>query len=154
MFNIILFQPEIPPNTGNIIRLCANTGCSLHLIEPLGFHLTDKHLRRAGLDHIHNIQIKRYDSLTQYLETVDTSRVFLCTTKASQIYTSVSFKPQDSFVFGSETKGLPNEILNNFSDKQKIKIPMISQSRSLNLSNAVAVIVYEGWRQLDILSPS
>lgn len=169
MFNIVLYQPEIPPNTGNIIRLCANTGCTLHLIEPLGFDITDKHLKRAGLDHIMKVPLKRYASFSQYLESINISeqlidsnssvnsdnsnnqhnRIFLCSTKANKLYNNTQFKPHDTFVFGPETRGLPMSILDSFPNEQKIKIPMLADSRSLNLSNSVAVIIYEAWRQIE-----
>lgn len=163
MFNIVLFQPEIPPNTGNIMRLCANTGCSLHLIEPLGFSIEDKQLKRAGLDYILASPPKVYSSIQQYLDEnlfnlnllLEESRfknpnrpiIYLCSTKASRNYSKPSYAPGDSFIFGPETRGLPLEILQAFPNEQKIRIPMKADSRSLNLSNAVAVIVYEAWRQ-------
>jgi len=147
MFNIVLYQPEIPGNTGNIIRLCANTGCTLHLIEPLGFQLTDKHLKRAGLDYNPMVPIHRYESLEQYLNTHKDSKIYLCTTKGNTNYSNVNFAIGDTFVFGPETRGLPVEILVNYSDSQKIRIPMQQPTRSLNLANAVSVVVYEAWRQ-------
>jgi tRNA (cytidine/uridine-2'-O-)-methyltransferase len=147
MFNIVLYQPEIPPNSGNIIRLCANTGCALHLIEPLGFELTDKHLKRAGLDYCMPKTLERYESFEKYLETKNLNSIYLCTTKANTLYSDVSFQPGDTLVFGPETRGLPASILEAFPEHQKLKIPMIHSSRSLNLSNSVAVIVYEAWRQ-------
>jgi tRNA (cytidine/uridine-2'-O-)-methyltransferase len=153
VFNIVLYQPEIPPNTGNIIRLCANSGCNLHLIEPLGFNLDDKHVRRAGLDYEMQKKPLQYASFDDFLNSFQTialkneATVYLCSTKASTPYSSVSFKPGDSFVFGPETRGLPSEILDRFSDNQKITIPMVPLSRSLNLANSVAIIVYEAWRQ-------
>ena len=149
----MLFQPEIPPNTGNIIRLCANAHCNLHLIEPLGFDLTDKHLKRAGLDYILPKSLQRYASFEAYLQKHheyqqnDLSNIYLCSTKAKTLYTEVGFKPGDSFVFGPETRGLPADLLDQYPENQKITIPMHASSRSLNLSNAVAVIVYEAWRQ-------
>lgn len=151
MFNIVLYQPEIPPNTGNIVRLCANTGASLHLIEPLGFHLTDKHFKRAGLDYNAAMVLKRYCSFDAYLENYKDSSIYLCTTKAENSYTSISFKPGDTLVFGPETRGLPNQILTSFPESQKIKIPMQANSRSLNLSNAVSIILYEALRQQSFL---
>lgn len=149
MFQVVLYQPEIPANTGNIIRLCANTGCSLHLIEPLGFQLTDKHLKRAGLDYNPMVLIHRYESFHQYLQTHPDSNVYLCTTKAKTSYADVKFSVNDSLVFGPETRGLPTEILEQYADSEKIRIPMQHSSRSLNLSNAVAVVVYEAWRQIN-----
>ncbi len=169
MFNIVLYEPEIPPNTGNIIRLCSNTGCALHLIEPLGFELTDKHLKRAGLDYELSSPLARYPNFDSYLkavkkakidavetgtaktETAQIGTVYLCSTKAETNYASVSFQPGDSFVFGPETRGLPSELLMNFPSTQKIRIPLQPNSRSLNLSNAVAIIVYEAWRQQHFL---
>ena len=151
MFNIVLFQPEIPPNTGNIIRLCANAGAYLHLIEPLGFLLDDKHLRRAGLDYILKTPLKRHSSFNAFkhhLASSNTdSKLYLCSTKAKTCYSSALFNPGDSFLFGPETRGLPAEILNQYPESQKIFIPMAEGSRSLNLSNAVAIILYEAWRQ-------
>ncbi len=152
MFNIVLYEPEIPPNTGNIIRLCSNTGCSLHLIEPLGFELTDKHLRRAGLDYELTKPLIRYESFDNYLKEVKRGTVYLCSTKAQMNYTNFSFNPGDSFVFGPETRGLPEDLLKNFPTAQKIRIPLQPNSRSLNLSNAVAIIVYEAWRQNDFIT--
>lgn len=153
MFNIVLYQPEIPPNTGNIIRLCANTGCRLHLIEPMGFNLEDKHVRRAGLDYEMQRKPLRYASFNDFLNTIQASShtkkstIYLCSTKVSTVYSDVHFKSGDSFVFGPETRGLPIEILNQFPDNQKITIPMVPLSRSLNLSNSVSIILYEAWRQ-------
>jgi len=147
MFSIILFQPEIPPNTGNIIRLCANTGCELHLIEPLGFDLEDKKLRRAGLDYAEFASVKSWQNLADCIQNNNFNRLFACTTKASQHYHEVEYKPGDGFIFGPETRGLDKEYLNSKPKEELIRIPMLPQSRSMNLSNAVAVIVYEAWRQ-------
>lgn len=147
MFNIILYQPEIPPNTGNIIRLCANTGAKLHLIKPLGFELEDKQLRRAGLDYHEWASIKLYESLEECLKNF--SRVFACSTHGTQNYAKVAYRSDDSFLFGPETRGLPKDLLATFPKEQVLKIPMQPNNRSLNLSNAAAVIVYEAWRQLD-----
>lgn len=152
MFNIVLYQPEIPPNTGNIIRLCANTNSSLHLIEPLGFELSDKHLKRAGLDYILPNTLQQYSSFNKYLENKDPSKIYLCSTKATIPYTQPHFEPGDSLVFGPETRGLPADLLAQFPESQKITIPMCGSSRSLNLSNAVAVILYEAWRQQGFLN--
>lgn len=149
MFNIVLFQPEIPPNTGNIMRLCANTGCSLHLIQPLGFVLTDKYLRRANLDYQMPLALKLYESFEAYQETYPASTFYLCSTKNATIYTTVNFKPGDSLVFGPETRGLPKELLEIYPEQQKIFIPMQPNSRSLNLANAVSIVTYEAWRQLN-----
>ncbi len=145
MFNIILYQPEIPPNTGNIIRLCANTGCHLHLIKPLGFTLEDKQLRRAGLDYSEWASVTQHDDLSFFSE----KNIWAVTTKATTHYTDHSYQTGDAFLFGPETRGLPAEILDTFPENKKIRIPMLPHSRSLNLSNAAAVIVYEAWRQLD-----
>lgn len=149
MFHIALFQPEIPPNTGNIIRLCANTGCTLHLIKPLGFEINDKHLKRAGLDYAKNVTIHYYDSFDHFEKQTQNSgaTLYLCSTKSDAFYTEPHYQPGDIFVFGPETRGLPDEILNHYPGAHKIKIPMQPDSRSLNLSNAVSVIVFEAWRQ-------
>lgn len=144
MFNIILYQPEIPPNTGNIIRLCANTGAQLHLIKPMGFELEDKALRRAGLDYHEFADLKVHENLDDCLASLGETRVFACSTKGKENYAEVNYKHNDSFLFGPETRGLPVEILEKFN---VIRIPMQPNCRSLNLSNSVAVIVYEAWRQ-------
>lgn len=151
--HIVLFQPEIPPNTGNIIRLCANTGCSLHLIHPLGFSIEDKHLYRAGLDYHEFASIKEYSHYADFLEkTTDLrkkGKLYACTTKASQYYSNISFQKDDMFLFGPESRGLPMSIVAPaIEENLAIKIPMQPNNRSLNLSNAVAVIVYEAWRQI------
>ncbi|MFA6036506.1 MAG: tRNA (uridine(34)/cytosine(34)/5-carboxymethylaminomethyluridine(34)-2'-O)-methyltransferase TrmL [Legionellales bacterium] len=143
MFHIILYQPEIPPNTGNIIRLCANTGCHLHLIKPLGFTLEDKQLRRAGLDYDEWASVTQHDDLLFFKD----KNVYAVTTKGKSNYTDPHYQKDDAFLFGPETRGLPPEILNTFPEDKKIRIPMLAHSRSLNLSNAAAVIVYEAWRQ-------
>ena len=147
MFHVILYEPEIPPNTGNIIRLCANTGCKLHLIKPLGFVLDDKRARRAGLDYHEFAQVRQYDSLTDCMQQVPFNRVFACTTKATQSHATPIYQSNDAFLFGPETRGLPMNVLKDAGDEHMIRIPMQPQSRSLNLSNSVAVIVYEAWRQ-------
>lgn len=156
MFHIVLFEPEIPPNTGNIIRLCANTGCQLHLIHPLGFELSDKHLKRAGLDYAKHVEVTHYDhfaSFVQYIESQYTDpRLYFCTTKATQAYTAASYRAGDFFVFGPETRGLPDSILNQHPASQNIRIPMLAESRSLNLSNATAIIIFEAWRQLGFVT--
>jgi len=148
MISIILYQPEIPPNTGNIIRLCANMGAQLHLIEPLGFDLDDKKLRRAGLDYAEFAQIKVWKDLDECLQSNDFMRVFACSTKGTQNYSEARYEQGDAFIFGPETRGLPEEYLNSLPSEQVIRIPMLAESRSMNLSNSVAVIVYEAWRQL------
>jgi tRNA (cytidine/uridine-2'-O-)-methyltransferase len=148
MFNIILYQPEIPPNTGNIIRLCANTGSQLHLIEPLGFELDDYKLRRAGLDYHEFAALKVHKTVEDCLAVLDSKRLFACSTRGKNYYTQVNFQPNDSFLFGPETRGLPQQLLDTLPLPQILRIPMLPNNRSLNLSNAVAVIVYEAWRQL------
>ncbi len=147
MFKITLYQPEIPPNTGNIIRLCANTGCELHLIHPLGFKLDDSKLRRAGLDYSEWTRVHEYSELAEFTRLVKPVRLFGCTTRGSQSYHKVRYKPGDTLLFGPETRGLPKEVLDDLGDEFTIRIPMAVTSRSLNLSNAVAVVVYEALRQ-------
>ena len=149
MFNIALYEPEIPPNTGNIIRLCANTGCKLHLIKPLGFDLDDKKLRRAGLDYREFAQIRVWDTLKKFLIETDGKRVFGVTTKGQKNYSDVLFEREDIMLFGPETRGLPNNVLDSLPPEMKIRIPMKEASRSLNLANAASVIIYEAWRQLN-----
>ena len=151
MLDIVLFQPEIPQNTGNIIRLCANTGYRLHLIQPLGFHWDDKKLKRAGLDYHEYTQIGFYQSLADFLGEVKPKRVFVCTTKGSTTHTEPDYLQGDVFLFGSETKGLPLEIIQAHPESQRIRIPMLAESRSLNLANSVSVILYESWRQLNFI---
>lgn len=157
MIHIALFEPEIPPNTGNIIRLAANTGCQLHLIEPLGFSLEDKKLRRAGLDYHEFNKVHTYknwsDFLRRFLQrksgpNLDVRRrLFAISTRGKEIYSSVKFQEGDVLLFGPETRGLPESILNSLAGNQVLRLPMLPQSRSLNLSNAAAVVVYEAWRQ-------
>jgi tRNA (cytidine/uridine-2'-O-)-methyltransferase len=149
MFHIVLVHPEIPPNTGNIIRLAANTGCSLHLVEPLGFSMDDKHMRRAGLDYHEYAPVLRHASWEAFLAEAkpDPARLFAMTTKGSQTAHELAFHPGDWFVFGSETSGLPIEIRESFPIAQRLRLPMRADQRSLNLSNSVAVITYEAWRQ-------
>ena len=146
---MILFQPEIPPNTGNIIRLCANAGCSLHLIEPLGFELDDKRLRRAGLDYHEYAPLKRHADLDSCLASLGQPRLFAFTTKGSQPFHQVRFERGDAVLFGPASRGLPPEIRDALPNEQRLRLPMRPDSRSLNLSNTVAVAVYEAWRQLD-----
>lgn len=148
-FNIVLFEPEIPPNTGNIIRLCANTPCRLHVIEPLGFELDDKRLRRAGLDYGEWQDIQRHKHWRSFRESVGSQRIWALTTKGTGKHTDAKFQPGDYLVFGPETRGLPDEILTEIGLASMLKIPMLPNSRSMNLSNAVSVIVYEAWRQYD-----
>ena len=148
MLNIVLFEPEIPPNTGNIIRLCANTGCQLHLIQPLGFGWDDKRLRRAGLDYHEFANIKHHANYDAFLSSENPQRLFALTTKGTPAHSAVSYQDNDFLVFGPETRGLPAYILDNLPARHKIRIPMLAESRSMNLSNAVSVVVYEAWRQL------
>lgn len=147
MFNVILFQPEIPPNTGNVIRLCANTGAQLHLIRPLGFELDDKQLRRAGLDYHEYANMQVHDSLAACLQTLPNQRVFAFTTKGARHYHEVEYRAGDALLFGPESRGLPEDVLNQFAPEQRLRLPMLPHNRSLNLSNTVAVAVFEAWRQ-------
>lgn len=149
MFHVVLVEPEIPPNTGNIIRLCANAGTTLHLIEPLGFPLDDAKLRRAGLDYHEYAQMQVHANWSAFIATVqpDPLRIFVLTTHGSAIFSSVRFQPGDVFVFGSETRGLDPKLRDSFSHEQRIRLPMRPDNRSLNLSNAVAITVFEAWRQ-------
>jgi tRNA (cytidine/uridine-2'-O-)-methyltransferase len=147
MFHVILFEPEIPPNTGNIIRLCANTGCQLHLIKPLGFTLDDKNLKRAGLDYHEFSTLKVHDTLAQCLTEFNPARVFAMTTKGSQPFYSLAYQAGDAFLFGPESRGLPAGVLELFNAQQRVRLPMLPDNRSLNLSNTVAVTVFEAWRQ-------
>ncbi len=147
MLDVVLYEPEIPPNTGNIIRLCANTGFGLHLIHPLGFELDDKRARRAGLDYHELARMKDHPTLQDYLDAHKPSRVFAITTKGHTHYHEVDFQPGDALLFGPETRGLPTHILESLPSTQRLRIPMQPNSRSLNLNNAVAVVVYEAWRQ-------
>ncbi len=148
MFDIVLFEPEIPPNTGNIIRLCANTGAQLHLVKPLGFALEDKQLKRAGLDYHEFATLKVHDNWDNCKAALAGKRMFAITTKGSTTYSEVTFKAGDVFVFGPETRGLPEEIRNEFSAGHRLRLPMLPDSRSLNLSNSAAVLLYEAWRQI------
>lgn len=147
MLNIVLVEPEIPQNTGNIARTCAATGCRLHLVRPLGFEIDDRKLKRAGLDYWHLLDITYYDSLADFLEKNKGARLFLATTKAKHIYSDVSYKDGDFILFGKETKGLPETLIWSMPENA-VRIPMIEESRSLNLSNSVAIIAYEALRQL------
>ncbi len=147
MFEVVLYQPEIPPNTGNIIRLCANTGTGLHLVEPLGFDISDRQLRRAGLDYHESAVIQVHPHWQACREALSGRRWFALTTKASRFYTEPSYRPGDVFVLGPETRGLPGKILAEFEMEQRLRLPMVAGSRSLNLSNAAAVMVFEAWRQ-------
>lgn len=147
MFRLILFEPEIPPNTGNIIRLCANTGTMLHLIRPLGFELDDKKLRRAGLDYREFTDVQVHDSLDQCLEVLDRPRTLAISTHGTTLYSEHRFMPGDTLLLGPETRGLPDAILQSMDPGHVLRIPMQPQNRSLNLSNAAAVVLYEAWRQ-------
>lgn len=148
MLDVILYQPEIPPNTGNIIRLCANTGSSLHLIKPLGFILEDRQLLRAGLDYHEFASITVHPSWAECMRHLQGRRMFAVSTRGKQRYDLPAYVNGDAFLFGAESRGLPAEILESFPEERRIRVPMVSGSRSLNLSNAVAVVVYEAWRQI------
>lgn len=148
MINIVLYEPEIPPNTGNIIRLAANCGAGLHLIRPLGFDLDDKRLRRAGLDYHEFSHLQLHEDWQTFLTSTGDSRVFGISTKGGKGYHEVSYQADDYLVFGPETRGLPDSVRKQLGDRQVLRIPMLPDSRSLNLSNAAALIVYEAWRQL------
>ncbi len=154
MFDLILYEPEIPPNTGNIIRLCVNTGVRLNLIQPLGFTLEDKQLQRAGLDYHEFADMRVFANWAVCVETLGQQRMFAVTTKGTKNYAEVSYLEGDVFVMGPETRGLPREILEAFPEGERIRIPMQEGSRSLNLANAAAIIVYEAWRQLDFVGGS
>jgi len=150
--HVALYEPEIPPNTGNIIRLCANTGAELHLIHPLGFEPDDKKLRRAGLDYHEWTRVQHHDNFEAFVEAFNelepTGRLFPCSTKGESTYFDMTFQPGNCLLFGPETRGLPENVLAQFDSKHILRIPMLPHSRSLNLSNAVAVMVYEVWRQI------
>ena len=149
MIKIVLFQPEIPPNTGNIIRLCANTGCDLHLVKPLGFELDDKRMRRAGLDYDEWASVQVHECLEDFLAGNGEGRILALTTRGSKPYQDIEFRAGDALLFGPETRGLPQQLLEELSPDQRLRIPMMPHSRSMNLSNAVAVVAYEALRQLD-----
>ena len=152
MFDLILYQPEIPPNTGNIIRVCANTGTNLHLVRPLGFALDDRRLRRAGLDYREYAAVQEHESLSACLAQLGNGdRVFALTTRGGHCYAETAFQPGDIFLFGPETRGLPTAVLDDRPEQQRLRIPMQSESRSMNLSNAVAVVIYEAWRQQEFV---
>jgi tRNA (cytidine/uridine-2'-O-)-methyltransferase len=147
VFQVVLYQPEIPPNTGNIIRLCANTGSRLHLIHPLGFEFDDKRLRRAGLDYREFAEVSQHQSFEAFLEQVAPPRWFALSTRGRNRHDQVAYAPGDTFVFGPETRGLPQAMLDALPDERTLRLPMRAGQRSLNLSNSVAVLVYEAWRQ-------
>lgn len=148
MTAVVLFQPEIPPNTGNVIRLCANTGCELHLVEPLGFRWEDRSLKRAGLDYHEFARVFRHPDWLACKTALAGRRLFAITTRGGQQYDTPDFHNDDVFVFGRETSGLPVEVMAEFPEVQRLRLPMLPEQRSLNLSNAVAVMVFEAWRQL------
>jgi len=148
VFSVILFEPEIPPNTGNIIRLCANTGVALHLIGPLGFDLDDKKLRRAGLDYREFAEVATHASLQNCLDTLDQPRLFALSTRGTTRHDEPAYREGDAFLFGPETRGLPQAVLDALPLEQRLRLPMRQGSRSLNLSNSAAIVVYEAWRQL------
>ena len=147
MFHVVLYQPEIPPNTGNVIRLCANTGAQLHLVRPLGFRLTDRDLRRAGLDYHEYAELQVHDDWSVCQTNLAGRRLFAFSTKGKRRYDAQNYAPGDAFLFGPEASGLPRDVLAGFAPDRCLRLPMRSGSRSLNLSNAVAVVVYEAWRQ-------
>jgi len=147
MFHVVLYQPEIPPNTGNVIRLCANAGASLHLIRPLGFELDDARLRRAGLDYHEYARVQVHDSLENFMAAVKPARLLACSTRGRTPYSDMRYQDGDALLFGPETRGLPAQILESIPDRQRLRIPMLPDNRSLNLSNAAAIILYEAWRQ-------
>ncbi|HZP67035.1 MAG TPA: tRNA (uridine(34)/cytosine(34)/5-carboxymethylaminomethyluridine(34)-2'-O)-methyltransferase TrmL [Rudaea sp.] len=148
MLHVVLFQPEIPPNTGNVIRLCANSGARLHLVRPLGFELDHAKLRRAGLDYHEFADVAVHEDFAAFQADVRPSRTFALSTRGTNLYTNVSFADGDAFVFGPETRGLPQALLEALPPERRLRLPMRPGNRSLNLSNAVAVVVYEAWRQL------
>ena len=147
MFHIILHNPEIPPNTGNIIRLCSNTGCFLHLIKPLGFNLSNSNLRRAALDYREFSKVKSYESIDQCLNNINYNNLFIVTKFGDKNIFSLNFTCNDAFLFGNETSGLPKDIFKKFYNNYKMRIPMLKNNRSLNLSNAASIVIYEAWRQ-------
>ena len=151
MFHVVLFQPEIPPNTGNIIRLCANTGTTLHLIEPLGFELDEPRLRRAGLDYHEWATVRRWASLSEFFDGVEPSRTLAFSSKATRCYATVRYRAGDALLFGPETRGLPREVLDEIHASRRLRLPMRPNNRSLNLSNTVAAVCFEAWRQNDFL---
>jgi len=153
MFHIILYEPEIPPNTGNVIRLCANTGAQLHLIEPLGFEIDEKAVRRAGMDYADMANVRTWASLPQCMAALASPRWFAISTRGTVRHDRPAFATGDAFVFGPETRGLPQDVLDGCPADRRLRIAMRPENRSLNLSNAVAVVVYEAWRQLDFRIP-
>ena len=154
MLHVVLYQPEIPPNTGNIIRLCANSSARLHLIHPLGFTLEDRQLRRAGLDYHEFAPIEQHADWQSYLDKSQPKRIFAVTTRGAQPYHQVQYRADDALLFGPETQGVPESLLQSLPPEQRLRIPMAADSRSLNLSNAVAIVLYEAWRQLQFAGGS
>jgi len=154
MFSLILYEPEIPPNTGNIIRLCANTGVRLHLVEPLGFELDEPRLKRAGLDYREFATVTTHKNLAACLEVLRGPRVFALSTRSRIRHDVPEYREDDAFLFGPETRGLPTDILESVPEEQRLRLPMRENSRSLNLSNSAAVVVYEAWRQLGFVGGS
>lgn len=154
MFHVVLFEPEIPPNTGNVIRLCANTGATLHLVKPLGYRLDDKSLQRSGLDYHDLASVKVHESFDACLAQLGGARLFAVETAGRQRYSDIQYNDGDAFVFGPETRGLPHALLTQFAPDKSLFIPMRSKNRSINLSNAVALVVYEAWRQLGFIDKS
>lgn len=152
MFHIILYEPEIPPNTGNIIRLCANTGAVLHLIKPLGFNPDDSKLRRAGLDYHDWAKVQIHENFADFMQSIQPARLFICETAGNQLYTEPAYRQGDAFLFGPETRGLPQNFLAQFQEQALIRLPMLTTARSLNLSNCVAVVIYEAWRQIGFIA--
>ena len=148
MFDVVLHRPEIPPNTGNVIRLCANTGARLHLVRPLGFDMDDRQLRRAGLDYHEYARVQVHDSLADALASIAPPRLFALSSRGAMRYDTPRFAANDAFLFGCETAGLPDDVLAGLPDAQRLRLPMRPHNRSINLSNAVAVMVFEAWRQL------
>lgn len=149
MFHVILYQPEIPPNTGNVIRLCANSGAMLHLIEPLGFSIDEKAVRRAGMDYAELADVRTWQSLEQCFAQMQFARYFAISTRGTVRYDGPAYRAGDAFLFGRETRGLPAEVIEACPSTQRLRIPMQASNRSLNLSNSVAVVIYEAWRQLN-----
>ncbi len=153
MFEIVLYEPEIPPNTGNIIRLCANTGSRLHLIKPIGFDMSDKKLKRASLDYSEYVNLQVHESFKQFLEKFPITNVFSISTRGKLMLNEARFTEKSILLFGPETRGLPQSLLDKMDKKKVLKIPMVNESRSLNLSNAVAITIYEAWRQNNFRQP-
>jgi len=154
MFNIVLYEPEIAPNTGNIIRLCANTGCQLHLIKPLGFDPDEKKLRRAGLDYHDWVKVQQHENYPEFLDTLTAdARIFTLSTHSKTLYTEAGFIENDYLLFGPETRGLPVDVRESVPEKQRITLPMMPNNRSLNLSNSAAIVAYEAWRQIGFKMP-